>query len=306
MSYSWVASADGGFIRSDSKQFQDTLFTQEARAHRAAQVIQTAFTKTRLGHDLARFISELGLDEDDLTRPSLTVARESAERSLPRDPYSGELYSLRAPLAAFDELGVEVAVYMRFIVYTGRLFALLTVLNFANLISDMGTGGAEDLLSKMAINNDDCPSNAHGMVELLSSVIIIAFLFWMRFQMYSTAHRLRAQLERNKLLTAANFSVMVDGCAPSVTAAQLRAALGSFGSIVHVGVALDNRQLVLQLERRHELLLRAHEVGIRLLQAVRAARHHGYDAPVGRMRSLADQVRKRSLPEGITLSRVFL
>ena len=256
-----------------------SAYATDARAQRAAHVIQVAHLGKHLGHDLARLVSELGLDEDDLAPPSLALARENAERSLPRDPRTGELYDLKAPLAAFDELGVEVAVYMRFIVYAGRLFVFLTVLNVANLITNMGAGSAEDLLSQMAINHADCPSNAQGLVELLNSVIIVAFLFWMRDQMHSTAARLKAQFEGNTTkLTAASFSVMVDNCPPDISADDLRTALGKFGTVIHVGIALDNRELVLALEARQALLLRAHEDGVRLLRAIRATRLSGQAA----------------------------
>ena len=192
---------------------------------------------------------------------------------------------------------------MRFIVYTGRLFVLLTVLNIANLITNMGAGSAEDLLSQMAINHADCPSNAQGLVELLNSAVMwaprgsnpdwlnprtlrssevhlayagerghwrlregpyvlrptvssVGFLFWMRGQMHSTASRLKAQFEGNTAkLTAAGFSVMVDNCPPSVSSDELRAAFGKFGTVVHVGIALDNRELVLGLEARQAPLL---------------------------------------------------
>eukprot|EP00966_Prymnesium_polylepis_P191960 4448477-Prymnesium_polylepis.2 len=134
-----------------------------SRRHRAANTIRFWAVHRRLGHDMAKLVGSLGLDGDHVTPPSLAFARSHAERDLPRDPRTGELYTLRAPLAAFDDLGVEVATYIRFIVYAGRLFALLTVLNLANTISNAGAGKAEDLLDKLAINQCVAASRSHDL-----------------------------------------------------------------------------------------------------------------------------------------------
>lgn len=80
-------------------------------------------------------------------------------------------------------------------------------------------------------------------------------------------------------MTAANFSVIATGCPPSLNTcaaqAQLRETFSSYGDVVHMGVALDNRELILAMQRRSDLLARVHDAGVTLIRAVDQARAAG-------------------------------
>ena len=239
----------------------------------AVVIIQSAFVRKRLHHDLALFITEMGLDEDDLVPPSLATARSFADRKLLRNPATNSLYSLRAPLSVFDSMGVEVATYMRFIVYTGRFMAFCTLLNASNLVINLDGGQADnDLLSKLSINNAVCPTNAHGAIELFTSLATVLYLFWARRQMFQKATQIRKELHENRVVSAANFSVMVDDCPAQTSAADLRRMCSRFGTVLHVGVALNNRGLLHHVARRQSLMLSAHEATTELISAVRHTR----------------------------------
>ena len=87
----------------------------------AASRIQLAWRFKALGHDRAKVIAALRLDESaTCEKPRRDVAREAASQMLPKAA-DGEPFPMSAGLCAFDEFGVEVATYMRFIVYTGRI-----------------------------------------------------------------------------------------------------------------------------------------------------------------------------------------
>ena len=244
---------------------------ERVKEHWAVAIIQSAFMRKRLGNDLALLIAELGLDQDTAT-PSVAIAKSNASRKLPHDPTTGALYPMRASLVVFDGMGVEVATYMRFIVYMGRLMLFATLLNLSNLVINLDGVHADDILSKASINNAECPTNVHGAIELFTSCGVVFFLFWIRRQTQHKAKTIRRALEENRTLGAANFSVMVDGCPPQTDAAALRRVCARFGTVLHVGVAMNNRDLLLHLARRQRLMLSVHEAASELLSAVQRFR----------------------------------
>lgn len=69
--------------------------------------------------------------------------------------------------------------------------------------------------------------------------------------------------------TAASTSVRVEECPPTVSTAALRSFFSRFGHVEHVGVALDNRRLVLAINQRARLLEAVQFEGIELLRQVR-------------------------------------
>jgi hypothetical protein len=176
----------------------------------AASKIQTAWRMHALGHDSVRFVLEhLGLDESTAlhTAPSLEIAKQAAREMLPCRP-DGELFAPTEGLAAFDSFGVEVSCYMRFVVYTGRVFMVALLLNLSNIISNMeGKGGAANLLATFSLNNADCLGSSYGVIEALTSAIFVGFVWWLRTSLEGLATRLQADEEADELLTAANFAV---------------------------------------------------------------------------------------------------
>ena len=49
----------------------------------------------------------------------------------------GSGFNMNEGLSAFDEFGVEVAGYMRFLTYTGRVFWVALLLNLSNIIQNL-------------------------------------------------------------------------------------------------------------------------------------------------------------------------
>ena len=61
-----------------------------------------------------------------------------------------------------------------------------------------------------------------GVVALLTSTVLVCFCFWMRTAMFSTTERIHDHTAANQLLSAANFSVMVDRVPADCEHAELR------------------------------------------------------------------------------------
>lgn len=67
------------------------------------------------------------------------------------------------------------------------------------------------------------------------------------------------------LLTAADFSVLVSGVPPGWSSTELRAFFERFGEVVHVGVSLNNRELILQIQAAKRLKELHTEASLNLL-----------------------------------------
>ena len=128
-----AATGQDEAVQSDHRVNPDDVIERIAvyegiRRDQAAYRLQTTFRMKlfgrmrEFGEDTTAIIKALGLDEGAaLERPSLDISIETAREMLPHTE-NGELFSYSEGLEAFDQFGVEVACYTRFITYTGRVF----------------------------------------------------------------------------------------------------------------------------------------------------------------------------------------
>lgn len=114
----------------------------------------------------------LGLDETLAEPPSVEVAKAAMTATLPHDE-EGRRFPLTAPLATFDSFGIEIAAYMRFMTYTGRVFCLALLLNLSTILNNLDGGHSSDLLAAHSLNNADCLGNSHGVIEVLTSALFV-------------------------------------------------------------------------------------------------------------------------------------
>ena len=247
----------------------------------AANVIQIAWRRKRLGFDAAKYmIRVMGKDDEEsllLTAPPSTkIAREFAEKQLAKriDPETGEdaPYPLNSPLSAFDSFGVEISSYMRFIAYFGRVSFLVSVLNLGTILSNLDGGHSTDLLAKHSLNNADCLGNSHGILEILTSATLCYFAFWMRRKMFRHTEAItKGRQVANVARTAASTSVRVENCPPEMTADHARKHFRRWGKVLHVGISLDNRELILEINRRNAIAQQVNDAAVNLLRYVREA-----------------------------------
>ena len=162
---------------------------------------------------------------------------------------------------------------MRFIVYVGRAAGVCSLLSLAKIVDNVeGTMEEDGGLASLAISNAACTRYSHGVVELLTSTVLVCFCFWMRTAMFSTTERIHDHTAANQLLSAANFSVMVDRVPADCEHAELRRHFETFGAVVHIGVSRANRPLVLHLHRRATLQRAVQAAAVELVARVRSAR----------------------------------
>ena len=81
---------------------------------------------------------------------------------------------------------------MRIMTYTGRAFLLAFILNLSNILKNLEGGHADDFLAKHSLNNADCLGISYGVVELLTSALFVAFLFYARTKMFERAQVIAA------------------------------------------------------------------------------------------------------------------
>ena len=181
----------------------------------AASRIQQAWRLKALGHDSAKLVHTLQIDEGAaLEAPSHEVAKRTYEERCCRTTMMASYSPMSEGLAAFDEFGVEVAGYIRdeFLTYTGRVFWAALLLNLFGILNNLDGGHAEDLLAKHSLNNADCLSNAYGWIEALTNTLFVGFAYWMRNELNHIARRIQEEEDDGELLTAANFSIIATNC----------------------------------------------------------------------------------------------
>lgn len=208
----------------DDDDVQDRIeLYMNLQRQRAAIRIQDSWRMKALGFDSARIIMALRLDEGAASTPSLDTAREVAREMRPKRESDGEDYSMgREGLASFDAFGCEVACYMRFVTFTGRCMWVALLLNLSNIIRNLEEGSVDNLLGKHSLNNADCLGTSHGAIEALTSLLLVGFCFWLRAEVLSRSAKIASDTDRNKHLTAANFSAQLQGLEHQSPAASAR------------------------------------------------------------------------------------
>ena len=119
---------------------------------------------------------------------------EAFRQQLPQN--FGRLLPLYTELADFDRFGTDVAQYMLFVFQLTRVCFWLFILNLSNILKNLEGGHADDFLAKHSLNNADCLGISYGVVELLTSALFVAFLFYARTKMFERAQVIAAS-ERN-------------------------------------------------------------------------------------------------------------
>ena len=281
-------SADSGVGEDELRRSRVDLHEQ-IRRDQAALKVQMAWFMHRFNNDPAKLVEKLHLGQGkDNEKPDPAKALKNMKALLPHktvervDDFGKvqrekRLYKLkRDGLASFDDFGVEVATYMRFTTYAGRLILVCLLLNLSNIISNLEGGNSSDLLAKNSLSNSDCLGNVYGIIEALTSALFVAFIFYMRNEMERTKERISKKQRDHEIKTIASFTVLVTDCPPELNNTdaleRLKSRFKEFGQIVHVGVALNNRELILAMKRRSELLGNVQDAGKELFRAVEDAR----------------------------------
>ena len=93
--------------------------------------------------------------------------------------------------------------------------------------------------------------HSYALIELGTALILLAYLFSSREKMFEVAERVQNGMSRR--LRAADFTLEVSSIPKSWSSNRLRAYFEKWGEVVHVGVSLNYRELILAIQNTHDL-----------------------------------------------------
>ncbi|EKX53929.1 hypothetical protein GUITHDRAFT_160745 [Guillardia theta CCMP2712] len=167
-------------------------------------------------------------------------AERYAKDAVVRDE-SGDLYELGTPLARLGKLGTGVGLYFYFVFYAGLVLGLMSVLTLPVMISNFQGSYAFDPAEKIGFPRNllvastlgnrppHQPLLLHSIMDFLCS---LAFLF---FLIYYRRRQLLARKEiETKIITAADYSILVSNLPENATREEILDHFGRYGQIEHV------------------------------------------------------------------------
>mmetsp|Transcript_23766 Transcript_23766/g.72675 ORF Transcript_23766/g.72675 Transcript_23766/m.72675 type:complete len:693 (+) Transcript_23766:82-2160(+) len=210
-------------------------------------------------------------------KPNIAVAKAEVRRRLPQTP-DGRLLPLHTELASFDRFGTDVSQYMHFVYRLARLGFWLFLLNLSNIVINFEgeeLGSASSFFTIHTLGNAANNVLARGgysyaVIEVCTALLLIGFLFSARTEFECVRDRIRCGGHGGAALTAADFTVLVHNVPEHWRAAQLRQHFERFGEVVHVGVSLDNRELILALRKMQRLKDRHIDATLHLIGLIKA------------------------------------
>lgn len=193
-------------------------------------------------------------------KPEIAVAQAAVRRQLPTTA-AGRLWPLHTELDRFDRFGTDVSQYMHFVYRLARLGAWLFLLNLSNVVINFEGNELGSAMSFFTIHTLGNAANnvlargghSYAVIEVCTAVMLLSFLFSARSEFESIRDRIRRGGHGGASLTAADFTVMVKNVPVHWRAEQLREHFERFGEVVHVGVSLDYRELILAMQRTQRL-----------------------------------------------------
>lgn len=112
--------------------------------------------------------------------------------------------------------------------------------------------------------------HSYAVIGVCTSVLLLLYLFQTREQMFEIAERIQRGATRQ--LTAADFAIMVSNVPPTWSSDRLRAFFERFGEVVHVGVSLNYRKLILEINQTQMLRNKHTDNLLHLASRMEAAR----------------------------------
>ena len=208
--------------------------------------------------------------------PSLAIARAYADSFMPHSergtlyaaldmtaPCRGKVPTAPASMEVFDEMGVNIGLYMRLVAWGMRLFAVLTVISFVPLVHNLL--GSEQwhltqqynltanlILTSHTLGNNPELNPLQGICDAVIVLVLLAALVRKQAQLRQHAESLGCR--RPDQLNASNYTLLLRGF-PRIMlpVAELRTLFESWGEVITVCITRADRELILKLRER-ELL----------------------------------------------------
>ena len=148
---------------------------------------------------------------------------------------------------------------MHFLYSWTRAFLLIFLINFSNIIlnvegANLGDNGGIftwHTLGNVGSSALSSGGHSYAIIEVCTAILLLVALFQTREQMFQISERIQRGATRQ--LTAADFSIMVSHVPPKWGPDRLRAFFERWGTVVHVGISLNYRKLILNINQTQML-----------------------------------------------------
>ena len=211
-----------------------------------------------------------------LTVPDLRIASAYADSLMPRG-HDGHLYRTcgRVDFEAFDELGVNVGCYMRFIWWGVQVFGACSIISVVPIMLNLG-GSGEHLLPSNAVFTYHTLGNAprvhwlQGACDTATTTILLVALV---SQQAAFRRRAARQVHAKRhggaaALSVTDYTLQVGGLprSSSLHGGELRSYFEQWGDVVAVSVSRAQRALLALLMKRDGAAKASHDIETRLLR----------------------------------------
>ena len=96
-----------------------------------------------------------------------------------------------------------------------------------------------------------CTPRRYALIELGTAWVLLVYLFTTREKMFEVAERIQNSASRR--LRTSDFTLEVSQIPEMWSSDRLRAYFERWGEVVHVGVSLNYRELILEIDRTQTL-----------------------------------------------------
>ncbi|KAJ4459079.1 hypothetical protein PAPYR_5141 [Paratrimastix pyriformis] len=201
---------------------------------------ESAQKQRRSKWDVVRLIVR-GNTASQFQKPDVQKALQRAEGMRLADQ-QGQLYPMSTPLEKLD-IGIGPLMLLQFSREMVFFYIIICILYLPAWIQDivMMQANPRTIFSIFSIANFG-KSPIHILQGLCDMIVSVAYVFHlMRWRWRLT--RLEAGHEY-RFIQPSDFSVLVCNLPPNANAASVRALMAQFGEVVHVGVSMDDAELV--------------------------------------------------------------
>ena len=195
-----------------------------------------------------------------LAPADLRIARAYADSLMPRDT-AGNLYTTcsRVEWAAYDDLGTNIGLYMRFLWWGVQICAACTCIAIVPIVLNL-SGDGEFLRPSNAIFTYHTLGNApdlhwlQGACDCATSLLLLGGLLYKQRQFRLLTQRQRDHRHRKggTVLSVTDYTLQIDGLPKTkeIISSQVRAFFETWGEVVAVSVSRAQRSLLMLLHER--------------------------------------------------------
>ena len=241
--------------------------TSTAEDHRAATLLQShargsstrkvSQERTRAAVVIQNIVRK---KQATLAPADLRIARAYADSLMPRDT-AGNLYTTcsRVEWAAYDDLGTNIGLYMRFLWWGLQICGACTCIAVVPIVLNL-SGDGEFLRPSNAIFTYHTLGNApdlhwlQGACDCATSLLLLVGLVYKQrqFRLLTQRQRDHKHHKGGAALSVTDYTLQIDGLPKTTTldGQEVRAHFEAWGEVVAVSVSRAQRSLLMLLQAR--------------------------------------------------------